>query len=122
MTTPTQRTLRALRGQGRVVDIVERWIPAPPPRGGFRRDLFQCFDIIALEPGRGIVGVQSCGQAFSEHWRKLTDGEGTANMIEWLKAGGHAELWGWRKVKVKRGGKAVRWEPRIKTITMEDLR
>ncbi|MBE3637375.1 hypothetical protein [Mangrovicoccus algicola] len=28
---------------------------------------------------------------------------------------------GWRKVKVKRGGKAMRWEPRIVPVNAEDF-
>jgi len=46
---PTQRTLRELRDQGRVVDICERWIINPKhPGGGFRKDMFGFIDLIAL--------------------------------------------------------------------------
>ena len=31
------------------------------------------------------------------------------------------ELWGWRKVKVKRGGKAEIWQPRVREYTLADF-
>jgi len=110
----TQRTLRELRAQGRLVDVCERWIMNPKhPAGGFRKDLFGFVDLVVLDPEEGIVGIQSCGQSFAEHLRKIMDSECTENVIEWLKCGGKIELWGWRKLKLKRGGKALRWFPRI---------
>jgi hypothetical protein len=112
----TQRTLRALREQGRIVDTCERWVRNPKhPAGGFRKDLFGFIDLISLDPERGIVAIQSCGQGFSEHVKKITDSECTEYVIEWLRNRSKPclELWGWRKVKLKRGGKAMRWKPRI---------
>ena len=117
--SPTQRTLRALRDQGRICAIVEKFNQHAGPFG-VRQDLFGFIDIIALDPERGIIGVQSCGQAFSEHYRKITE-ERYSECLEWLKCGGKVELWGWRKIKVKRGGKAERWSPRIQEITTKDL-
>ena len=103
-----------MREQGRIVDVCERWIRNPKhPGGGFRKDLFGVLDIICLDPEFGIVGIQSCGQSFKAHIDKITDSECTENVIEWLKAGARLELWGWRKLKLKRGGKAMRWRPRI---------
>lgn len=114
--SPTQRTLRAMREQGRIVDTCEKWVRAPYlPGGGFRKDLFGFLDLIVLDPDRGIVGVQSCGQSFKAHIDKIMDSECTENVIEWLrsKSNPYLELWGWRQVKLKRGGKAKRWKPRI---------
>lgn len=120
--TPTQRTLRALRDQGRVCDIVERWLVNPRvPGGGFRRDLFGFIDIIVLDPQQGIVGVQSCGSAFSAHLKKITDSPVTENAVEWLRAGGRIELWGWTRRKLKRGGAAMRWMPRVMVITLDEM-
>ena len=113
--TPTQRTLRELRRQGRIVDVCESWIVNPKhPGGGFRKDLFGFVDLIVLDPEQGIVGIQSCGQSFKAHLDKIMDSEVTEYVIEWLKCGGRAELWGWRKVKLKRGGKAMRWHSNFK--------
>ena len=120
--TPTQRTLRELRRQGRIVDVCERWIVNPArPGGGFRKDLFGFIDLIVLDPEQGIVAIQSCGKSFKAHLDKILDSEVTEYVREWLLCKGSLELWGWRKVKLKRGGKAMRWRPRVKQITLEDL-
>jgi len=109
----TQRTLKAMREQGRLVDVAERWIPNPAhPGGGFRKDLFGFIDLIVIDPEEGILAIQSCGQSFKAHVDKILDSECTELAIEWLR---HAklELWGWRKVKLRPGAKAMRWKPRI---------
>jgi hypothetical protein len=120
--SPTQRTIREMRRLGRYVDVCERWIANPKhPGGGFRKDLFGFVDLISLDPQRGIVGIQSCGQSFKAHLDKIMDSECTENVIEWLSCGGKLEVWGWRKVKLKRGGKAMRWQPRIQEITLDNF-
>ncbi len=114
---PTQRTLKAMKEQGRICGIVEkfnRFVGAH----GIRQDLFGFIDIIAIDPELGIVAIQSCGQAFSDHIRKLSE-ERNEIVFEWLKHS-RLELWGWRKVKIKRGGKAMRWKPRISDITINE--
>lgn len=125
--TPTQRTLRALREQGRVCAIVEKWNPYGGPmlpdgrRGGLRQDLFGILDVIALDPERGVVGIQSCGATFAEHWRKLTI-ERAQEVTDWLSTPGTSlELWSWRKVRLRRGGVAMRWAPRVQALVLDDL-
>lgn len=108
--SPTQRTLAAMRDGGRLCGIVERFNPHAGPFG-IRQDLFGFIDIICIDPVEGIVAIQSCGQDISGHVKKLTE-ERNENMFEWLKYA-PVELWGWRKVKLKRGGKAMRWMPRV---------
>src|SRR5574343_1299756 len=112
----TQRTLRELRQRGCICGIVERFNHYAGPFG-VRQDLFGFIDIIALYP-EGICAIQSCGQAFSEHDKKIRDNE---NAPEWIKTGGIIELWGWRKIKLKRGGKAERWAPRLKRYSLQHL-
>ena len=108
----TQRTLRALREQGLVCAIVEKWNPYGGPHG-IRQDLFGIVDVLALDPRRGFVGVQCCSGAFAAHMRKMTE-EKAQECIDWLKTPGSVlEIWSWRKLKVKRGGKAMIWQPRI---------
>ena len=120
--SPTQRTIRVLKNQGRMCGIVERFVYRFPGDHGIRIDLFGFGDIIAADRVRGIIAIQSCGQAFSEHYRKITEDEDVAgNAIEWLTCWGRIELWGWRKVAHKRGGKLKVWQPRIKEITMADF-
>lgn len=116
--TPTQRTLKALKEHYGPwsCGIVERWIP----RAQVRKDLFGIIDIIVTVEGKGILGVQSTGQDFAGHHKKLTE-EKPEECARWLKAGGMLELWGWRKLKVKRGGKAMVWKPRIKVYTLTDF-
>ena len=105
--SPTQRTLKAMREQGRLCGIVERFTRYGGSHG-IRQDLFGFIDIICIDPASGIVGVQSCGSAFSQHTAKMT-GETNEMLCEWLKHA-KAELWSWRKVKV---GRAERWAPRV---------
>ena len=112
----TQRTLRALRQEGYICAIAEKWNPYVGPHG-IRQDMFGIFDVIAIKP-IGICGVQSCGQDFKKHKRKILESE---YALEWLKAGGTIEIYGWRKIKLKRGGKAMRWAPRIENITVETI-
>jgi len=116
----TQRTLRALRDRGMMCGIVERWNQYAG-KFGIRMDLFGFIDIIALDSERHcILAIQSCGSSFAAHKKKITE-EKINEVIEWLKCGGKIELWGWRKLKLKRGGKAMRWKPRVEQITLESL-
>lgn len=119
--SPTQRTIRELKNQGRRCAIVERWNQHAGPHG-IRQDLFGIIDVLALDPERGVVGIQCCGQDFAGHIRKITE-ERSHETIDWLETPGTSlEVWGWRKVKLKRGGKAMRWKPRIQEITLEDVK
>ena len=116
----TSRTLEYLRSQGWVVDKVEQF-NAYAGKFGQRKDMFGFGDIIAMGEN-SIIAVQSCGQSFSEHNRKITEDETVApNALLWIKNGGRLLLIGWRKVKLKPGGKAMRWKPRIKEYTIEDF-
>lgn len=112
----TQRTLRALEQQGYISGIVEKFNPYAG-KYGKRIDLFNFIDIISIKP-KGICAIQSCGQDFRAHDGKILENKYAP---EWLKAGGHIELWGWRKVKKKRGGKLKIWKPRVKVYSLEDF-
>lgn len=114
--SPTQRTLRHLEQRGCICGIVERFIPFAG-KFGRRIDLFNFIDIISVEADR-ITAIQSCGQSFSEHKKKILENEVAP---EWLKAGGGIELYSWRKVKLRRGAKAMRWQPRIYVFTLGDF-
>jgi len=113
--TPTQRTLKLLRDDGWTLDIVERSLPGKTFR--IRRDFLNCIDIIAVRPGE-TAGVQSCGQAFAAHDRKILAEE---KALKWLNGGNRLILIGWRKLKAKRGGRAMIWKPRIKEYTRGDF-
>jgi len=133
---PTERTLRELKLHGFRCCVVERWNPYGGPlikekcpiceRGpshqGIRQDLFGIIDVLAISES-GIVGIQCCsGSGYQKHIRKMLI-EKAQVTLDWLSTPGCAlELWAWRKVKVKRGGKAVVWRPRIKIIEKEDVK
>ena len=112
----TSRTLEYIRSQGWIADKVEQFNPYAG-KFGQRKDCFGVLDILALGEG-SIIGIQSCGQAFSEHDKKIL---GTPEALKWLECGGRLLLIGWRKVKLKRGGKALRWSPRIKEYGLADF-
>ena len=117
----TSRTLKHYRDKGWNCCISERWIINPKhPAGGYRKDLFGFGDIVAMGEG-SIIAIQSCGQDFSAHDKKLLGDEVAPNMIEWLRCGGRVILIGWRKIKKKRGGKAKIWSPRIKEYSVSDF-
>jgi len=124
-----------------VPGVVEKFNQFAGPYG-VRQDLFGFIDIICMCPEEkyivtdaqdpnvagvhfyhGIVAVQSFGQDWSGHVKKLKE-ERDEEMGLWLTCGGRLELWGWRKLKVvkKDGtkGKAMRWHPRIGDVKLSE--
>jgi hypothetical protein len=120
--SPVQRTLRELRNRGMIADITERFVHQAGPFGK-KFDLFGFLDLIYLDNQRKkIVGVQVTGQhGHADHKKKIL-GECNENATEWLRCGGVIELWSWRKLKLFRGSKAVRWTARIEPITRKMVR
>lgn len=119
-TTPTQRTLRALRDRGLVCAIVEKWNQYAGPFG-IRQDLFGIIDVLALDPQRGVIGVQSTGQDFAGHMEKLKT-ERFEECRNWLSTPGTSlELWGWRKVRKVRGGTGLFWQPRVHVFSLDEF-
>ena len=117
----TSRTLEYLRSQDWVADKVEQF-NAYAGKFGQRKDMFGFGDIVAMGEN-SIIAIQSCGQSYSEHNRKITEDEKVAPLaLLWLQNGGRLMLVGWRKIKLKRGGKAMRWTPRIKEYSIEDFK
>ena len=57
-----------MRTNGLKCDVVERWISFAQRNndGGFN-----IIDIIALDPKKGVIGVQSTGSDFSGHDKKI---------------------------------------------------
>lgn len=105
-----------------MVEVVEKWNQHVGPHG-IRQDLYGFIDVLAIEPGEvGCLGVQ-CGStgSMAGHIRKITE-DCYENARRFLLAQNRLEVWEWRKVKVKRGGKAMRWAPRIRELTLEDFR
>ena len=111
MTSPTQRTLQLLRKQGAICGIVEKWNQF----ARIRQDLFQFIDIICLKDN-AIIGIQ-CTSGANHAARKAKILE---NKIApyWIKAGGKIWLISFSKKKIKRGGKAYKYVPRIEVIKL----
>ena len=108
MSTATQRTMDHFRSLGYDVWMVERWLMGARKRV----DLLNIIDMLAFREGHAILGIQSTATDFGGHVKKIA--ENSDNLELWLSTGAQFALVGWRKLKVKRGGKAVRWTPRIK--------
>lgn len=105
------RTVKWLREKGCIAENVEKYSSYTKRR----RDLFNFIDVIAVDPEYGVIGIQVCRSTdFQQHVRKLKNVVND-NLLTWLK---HADvqLWGWRKVKVKRSGKAMVWRPRVADV------
>ena len=136
--SPTQRTIKELKNQGVRCGIVEKWVAwakkpgqAGPP--GIRVDFLGIIDVIAISSDGGVIGIQCCGSDFSSHFRKLTE-ENAQATTDWLKCkmpcpncgalcqATGLQIWSWRKIKKVRGGKAMIWQPRIREITLEDVK
>jgi len=116
----TSRTLNYIREQGWEADKVEQFNPHAG-KFGQCKDMFGFGDIVAIGEN-SIIAIQSCGQSFSEHKRKILEDEIVSpKALRWLECGGRLMLIGWRKVKLKRGGKAMRWSPRILEFSVADF-
>ena len=109
----TQRAMSVCKRKGWLAAKTEQWIAIPNhPAGGGRRDLFGWMDLIVLMPINLTVGVQACPMSTrARHIDKLrSDKEIISRISEWcIRPKNRAELWAFRKQKVKRGGVAVRW-------------
>lgn len=114
MTSPTQRTLAALKAQGLRAGIVERYVDAIKQRF----DLFGFIDIVAIAEGE-TVGIQcTSGSNMANRITKIQE-DCAEQAREVLQAGWRIEVWGWKKYK-----KAVDrkfWRPRVEEITLGDL-
>lgn len=116
-----QRTTKEQKNMGREYGIVERFCHNVRVGPGIRSDLFDIFDVVAMKRGQGIIGVQVCGDDFAAHYRKITI-EKADKALMWLDCGGKIEIWSWRKLLVKRGGKARRWFSKVVQITHRDFK
>ena len=108
--SPTQSSLAVLRAQGYVCWVVEHW-NAYTRR---RVDLFNAWDILAVGNGETLAVQTTSASNVSARVRKIADNEYTAEL---RKAGWRLEIHGWRKRKVKRGGKAERWVCRVVDVS-----
>ena len=119
---PTTRTKRLLLKHGFECHIVERMICG----AGIRKDFCGGIDQLAMKQSyKKIIGIQSFSTAWAEHERKIIKGEGDrgeATVVDvkfWLSLPYSKFIFiGWRKLKVKRGGKAYVWTPRFGRVRL----
>ena len=89
--TPTQLTLRKLRADGWLAEVVERWVPG----ANVRKDLFGFVDILALRDGETLAVQATSYTNISARVNKIAslDAVGDVRRANW-------SIWviGWRKV------------------------
>ena len=112
MTTPMQRTLSVLKKDNLKYWRVEVWNSFMKRR----IDLLNIIDLLVFNTG-SILGIQICGSDLASHKKKIMETE-QGNTITWLKTKAYLQVWAWRKLKKKRGGKATFWKPRIIDVTL----
>jgi hypothetical protein len=114
MASRFERTTKELRDQGLLYWKVETWNSFAK----IKVDLFNIIDLVVLD--QVITGVQVCtGSDLQDHIRKIRD-EHKEYTLGWLRSGGALQIWAWRKIKAKRGGKAMVWKPRIIDVLILD--
>ena len=90
--TPTQLTLRHLRGNGWTAAVTEHW----NPHAGIRQDLFNFIDVLAVR-GPETLAVQTTSyKNVSSRVRKIGELDVVAAIRE---AGWTIHVHGWRKEK-----------------------
>lgn len=110
--SPTSRTLAELKRRGWTAQVVERFNTFSKKRV----DLFGVIDIVAIVPGRGILGIQATsGTNHTSRADKVLD-EPRAHA--WVAAGGLLQVWSWSK-KREPGKKRERWEVRIDELVVK---
>ena len=94
MISPTQNTLKQLRKNGYLCQVVERFNMFAK----VRVDLFGIIDIVAIKP-KEILGVQATSAI--NHTTRAAKAKASDSLKAWKEAGGKFEVWSWRKVKNK---------------------
>ncbi len=90
----TNASMKALEADGWIVDKCERRIP----HCFITKDLFGMFDLMAMSPSRGIMGVQVTAGASTSNFHKRVDKiKAEARHAIWLAAGGRIRVMSWEK-------------------------
>mgnify|MGYP005820298399 CR=1 FL=1 len=116
MSSPTERSLKALRDGGWIAQVVEKWIPVPAhPAGGVRKDLFGFIDIVAIR-GNVTLGVQACrANDIPARLAKIRETKAELEGVEVLalplvlEAGWRVEVHGW----LRPNNASRRWRLRV---------
>lgn len=116
MSTPTSRTLKLLRTEGKVSEVSEKWNSFTHQR----KDLFGFIDIVALDAeNKTTWGIQCTSTGNMKARVKKIQTECRINATAWLNAGNKIEVIGWSK-KGERGKRKL-WQPTRILITIKDM-
>jgi hypothetical protein len=91
--SPTQRSLAWLRRRGATAAVVERY----NPHAKRRVDLFGFIDLVALDGGQGVLGIQTTSADHVSHRLAKLREECAEAMERWLNAGNRLVIHGWAK-------------------------
>jgi hypothetical protein len=106
--SPTQRTLQALRREGYLAAVAEKW----NPHSRTRSDLFGFADVLAVRAGAPVLAVQATSA--SNHSARVRKAQALPAVQTWLAAGCAFEVWRWAKRK-------GRWAVRRQALGLADL-
>lgn len=83
-----------LESDGWTVDNCDRWIP----HTFITKDLFGMFDLIAISPHRGIMGVQVTGGTSNSNFNaRVSKIKANPALGIWLASGGRVFVMSWEK-------------------------
>ena len=112
--TPTARTLKRLRDNGYIAQVVEKY-------NSFSRkriDLFGCIDVVAIHPAqKGVLGIQATTTGHMA--ARIKKSKAIPALRVWLQAGNQFEVVGWSK-KGPRGKRKI-WTFKVVGILLGDL-
>lgn len=88
--TPTQLTLRKLRADGYIAEVVERW----NPHANVRNDLFGFVDVLALRGNETLAIQATTAPNVMARVNKIANSPQIGSVRE---AGWTIRVWGWGK-------------------------
>ena len=107
--TPCARTLALMRRSGYLAAVVESWLPY----ANRRRDLFGCFDVLAVHPvRREMVLIQTTTAGHLAH--RLAKVKAAAELPGLLAAGCKVQVHGWKR-------QGTRWHVKVVEMRAADL-
>jgi hypothetical protein len=101
--SPTQLSLKMLREEGWLAEVVERWIPG----ANIRKDLWGWTDIVALKDGETLAVQTTSYSNMSARAKKIAESE---TIAEVRKANWTIHIHGWHKVN-------NRWVCKVKDVS-----
>ncbi len=118
MVTPTQRSLRLMRGDGYYCEITEHYNSFTRRRN----DLLGFCDILCLKKDHSPILLQTTAAGISSRIKKILE-EDKAKLA--LQCGFKILVHGWRPLAAykKDGSRAKkdRWEPKIRVVNLDDF-